>query len=211
MIFSRVATLLVTLLSCSSYSIAESVTQQLSDLLKPLQSLSGQFTQTIADSDGEILQSSNGEFWVQRPGRLRWQTQAPYEQLLVTNEENLWLYDPDLEQVTVKVADKSLQQTPAAILSGDVATLNDSYIITRESGSIDNDLQEFSLKPIADGALFEQLTLKFNRDDISSMELLDSLGQITTISLTSITPNAEIDTSMFNFIAPLGTDVLIDD
>lgn len=208
---SRVATFFVVLLSFSSNSIAESATQQLSDLLKPLQSLSGQFTQIIADSDGEILQSSHGEFWVQRPGRLRWQTQAPYEQLLVTNEENLWLYDPDLEQVTVKVANKSLQQTPAAILSGDVESLNESYLITQKGASTGNDQQVFSLKPIQDGALFEQLTLRFMSDGITSMEVLDSLGQITTISLDSITPNADIEADMFTFSAPPGTDVLIDD
>ncbi len=211
MIFSRVTTFFILLLSFSSYSIAESVTQKLSDLLKPLQSLSGQFTQTITDSDGEILQSSHGEFWVQRPGRLRWQTQAPYEQLLVTNEENLWLYDPDLEQVTVKVADKSLQQTPAAILSGDVESLNESYLITREAGSAGSDQQVFSLKPIQSGTLFEQLTLKFMNDGITSMELLDSLGQTTTISLSGVTPNTDIEANMFTFSAPPGTDVLIDD
>jgi outer membrane lipoprotein carrier protein len=174
-----------------------------------MNALSGRFTQQLIDAEGETLQQSEGQFWLQKPGKLNWHTQAPFEQLLITNDENLWLYDPDLQQVTVKNIDKTLEQSPVSILSGNVENFNLHYVIEQKTGADNRD--EFVLLPRAQEALFEQLTLTFNDGIIESMQLLDSLGQVTDITLLETQLNPEIDAEQFIFSTPPGTDVLVDD
>jgi outer membrane lipoprotein carrier protein len=194
-------------LTCNSY--AESTSKNLQHLLEPMNALSGRFTQQLIDAEGETLQQSEGQFWLQKPGKLNWHTQAPFEQLLITNDENLWLYDPDLQQVTVKNIDKTLEQSPVSILSGNVENFNLHYVIEQKTGADNRD--EFVLLPRAQEALFEQLTLTFNDGIIESMQLLDSLGQVTDITLLETQLNPEIDAEQFIFSTPPGTDVLVDD
>lgn len=187
----------------------EDASQSLQKLLQPMESLSGEFTQQLIDAEGETLQGSEGDFWLQKPGKLNWHTQAPFEQQLITDSDNLWLYDPDLEQVTVKNIDTTLEQSPVSILSGNIDDFNTHYAIEQIEST--DKVDEFVLLPKASEALFEKLTLKFNQGVIQSMELLDSLGQITSITLVNTELNPTIATEQFMFTAPPGTDVLVDD
>lgn len=181
----------------------------LTKLLSPVQSMSGNFTQQITDAEGETIQSSEGTFELQKPGKLRWETSAPYSQLLVANGDKLWLYDPDLEQVTIKTVDQSLQQTPAAILSGNVDQLQERYEITLESRTASEEVYRFL--PLQNQDEFESLVLRFSNATLSTLELHDSLGQTTAIAFKQVASNPVINSANFTFIPPPGTDVLIDD
>ena len=180
----------------------------LSELLSPMQSLQGQFQQVMKDATGEILQESEGKFSLKRPGNFRWETAAPYEQLLVSNQETLWLFDPDLEQVTVRPFDQRFQQTPALLLSGDVANLEQQFSVDLKSK--ENKTVVFVLKPKNSETLFDELTLRFGDRQLNQMSVLDSLGQTTVISLNDLTANQDLADSLFHFEAPEGTDVIID-
>ncbi|BFM16209.1 outer membrane lipoprotein chaperone LolA [Maricurvus nonylphenolicus] len=193
----------------SSNTYAANASENLQQLLQPMNALSGRFTQSLIDAEGETLQESEGQFWLQKPGKLNWHTQGPFEQLLITNDENLWLYDPDLEQVTVKNIDKTLEQSPVSILSGNIADFNLHYDIEQKAGA--DNRENFVLLPRANEALFEKLTLSFSNGIIESMQLLDSLGQVTNITLLATQLNPEIAAEQFVFSAPPGTDVLVDD
>lgn len=181
--------------------------QALQQLLGKLQSLTGRFTQTLSDPAGEVLQESHGEFAIERPGKFYWHTFEPFEQLLVSNQETLWLYDPDLEQVTVRPFDERLQQTPALILSGDLQTLSDSFDIHRKAEAE----QDFVLTPRGEQSLFASLSLTFTAGELTDMRLLDSLGQETHFALLGVQQNPALADGKFQFEAPPGTDVLIDE
>ncbi|MCL7462681.1 outer membrane lipoprotein chaperone LolA [Pseudomonas sp. NW5] len=179
--------------------------QRLTTLLGQAQTLSGRFSQLTLDGSGTQLQEANGEMELKRPGLLRWHTDAPMEQLLVSNGEKVWLYDPDLEQVTIQALDQRLTHTPALLLSGDVSKIRENFTISyQEGGSV----VDFILKPRARDTLFDTLRLSFRNGVINDMQLIDSIGQRTNILFLGVKQNVALDNARFTFVPPPGTDVI---
>ena len=179
--------------------------KQLQTLLAPMRSLSGAFKQTQTDKNGLLIQQSSGTFTIQRPGKFHWQTDAPFPQLLVSDQQTLWLYDPDLEQVTIRPVDQRLQQTPVLLFTDDLSALASAFEITR------NEQEAFTLSPTSTDQLFEAITLHFDGERLTDMQLLDGLGQTTRFQLLDVQLNPPVDASLFQFQVPEGTDVLIDE
>ena len=203
--------LLIALLGFASFSL-QAATEQVaieprSTLLNQAQTISGRFSQLTLDGSGTQLQETSGEMALKRPGQFRWHTDAPMEQLLVSNGEQIWLYDPDLEQVTIQKMDQRLTHTPALLLSGDVSQIAESFEITlKEGGSV----VDFILKPKAADSLFESLRLSFRNGVINDMQLIDNVGQRTNILFLGVKMNPPIPASQFTFEVPEGADVIQD-
>ncbi|WP_455925883.1 outer membrane lipoprotein chaperone LolA [Pseudomonas putida] len=177
----------------------------LTKLLENSQTLTARFSQLTLDGSGTQLQETAGEMTLQRPGLFYWHTDAPNEQTMVSDGQKVSLYDPDLQQVTIKKLDQRLTQTPALLLSGDISKINQSFDITaKESG----DVIDFMLKPKTKDTLFDSLRLSFRKGLINDMQLIDSVGQRTNILFTGVKANAPVDKSKFTFVAPKGTDVI---
>jgi len=179
---------------------------QLSGLLDRAQTLRGGFTQLTRSASGTQLQEARGKMALQRPGMFRWHTDAPLEQLLVSNGKTVWLYDPDLEQVTVQQLDERLTHTPALLLSGDVSKISENFIVNRESKG-DEELS-FVLKPKSKDSLFDNLRLSFRRGLVSEMQLVDGSGQRTSIHFFGVQMNRVLVGTTFEFDIPPGTDVI---
>jgi outer membrane lipoprotein carrier protein len=205
--YVRLAVVLTLALSWLSASAASdnNAAAELRQRLDATTSLQGKFTQTLTDTDGTLLEESEGEFALQRPGRFYWKTAAPYEQLLVSNQEVIWLYDPDLEQVTVREFTEDLQQTPAVLLSGDLEQLQRDFAISRVAGE-----EAFLLVPNNQDGLFQTLILVFKAELLIEIRLQDSLGQESRFTLKDAVRNRPIDAALFNFTPPEGVDILID-
>src|SRR5262245_30958888 len=107
-------------LTCVQARADDAATQRLSELLSKAQTMTARFSQLTLDGSGTRLQETSGQLSLKRPGLFRWHTDAPQEQLLISNGEKVWLFDPDLEQVTIQKLDQRLTQTPALLLSGDL-------------------------------------------------------------------------------------------
>ncbi|WP_375738266.1 outer membrane lipoprotein chaperone LolA [Pseudomonas boanensis] len=178
---------------------------RLTEMLNNAQTITGRFSQLTLDGSGTQLQETSGELSLKRPGLFRWHTDAPMEQLLVSNGEKVWLYDPDLEQVTIQALDQRLTHTPALLLSGDVSKISENFDITHKEGG---DVVDFILKPKAKDTLFDTLRLSFRSGVINDMQLIDSVGQRTNILFLGIKMNQAIDTAQFNFKVPEGADVI---
>ncbi len=133
---------------------------------------------------------------LQRPGLFRWHTDPPLEQLLVSNGEKVWLYDPDLLQVTVQKMDQRLTHTPALLLSGDVSQISENFTITYKEGG---PVIDFILTPTAKDTLFDTLRLSFRNGVINDMQLLDAVGQRTNILFMDVVVNAPVDAGEFVF------------
>ena len=178
---------------------------KLSALLSQTQTISGGFSQLTLDSTGTQLQEASGQMVLQRPGLFRWHTDPPLEQLLVSNGEKVWLYDPDLMQVTVQKMDQRLTHTPALLLSGDVSKISENFAISyQEAGEV----VDFTLIPTAKDTLFDTLRLSFRGGVINDMQLLDAVGQRTNILFTGVKINQPVAASEFVFEAPAGVDVI---
>ena len=200
--------LLLALLGIASFSLQASeqvAIQRLTTLLNQAQTISGRFSQLTLDGSGTQLQETSGEMALKRPGQFRWHTDAPMEQLLVSNGQTIWLYDPDLEQVTIQKMDQRLTHTPALLLSGDVSKIAESFdIILKEGG----DVVDFILKPKAADSLFESLRLSFRGGMLNDMQLIDNVGQRTNILFLGVKMNPPIAASQFTFEVPAGVDVI---
>ena len=189
--------------SLSAHADAESV-KRLGQLLGS-DTITARFSQLTLDGSGTQLQETAGDMSVKRPGLFYWHTDAPQEQLMVSDGQKVSLLDPDLEQVTIKKLDQRLTQTPALLLSGDVSKISESFDITSKQAG---DVMDFTLKPKTKDTLFDSLRLSFRGGKINDMQLIDSVGQRTNILFTGVKVNEPIPASKFKFDIPKGADVI---
>ena len=200
--------LLIALFAALSFPLQaadDTAVQRLTTLLNKAETISGRFSQLTLDGSGTQLQETSGEMALKRPGQFRWHTDAPMEQLLISNGQTIWLYDPDLEQVTIQKMDQRLTQTPALLLSGDVSKIAESFDITLKEGG---DVVDFILKPKAADSLFDTLRLSFRGGMLNDMQLIDNVGQRTNILFLGVKMNPPIAASQFTFEVPAGVDVI---
>lgn len=191
-----------------STALHAAAVDRLSELLTRHQSIEAQFDQYTLSESGARQEHSSGEFVLSRPDRFDWLTHSPYEQRIVSDGEYIWVYDPDLEQVTRKPAGAQQESAPALILNGKVKALSARFDIRRidEGG----DREVFELLPITDQRSFERIRLLFKGEVLSELLLEDSLGQRTSILLNGIELDGEPDPARFEFTPPAGADLILD-
>ena len=200
--------LLLTVLSFTSVAAMaddEVAVQRLTELLNQAQTINARFSQLTLDGSGTQLQETAGQLALKRPGLFRWHTDAPMEQLLVSNGEKVWLYDPDLQQVTIQTLDQRLTHTPALLLSGDVSKIRENFEISHKEGG---NVVDFILKPTSKDTLFDSLRLSFRNKVLNDMQLIDSIGQRTNILFLNVKMNEPQDDAQFTFEIPAGADVI---
>lgn len=163
------------------------------------------FRQILLDENQQIVQNASGTLVLKRPGQFRWDYQDPYEQLILSDGTHLWLYDPDLDQVTVKSLDDSLASTPAMLLSGD-AGMADGFELT-EAGQY-GEVFWMTLVPRNQETDFRNISLGFVDGQLQLMELEDSLDQVTRILLEEVERNPVLADDTFSFVPPAGSDVI---
>ena len=180
---------------------------QLQVFLKVSKSLSADFKQVLINEAGNPTQTSYGVFYLQRPGKFRWNYEKPFKQEIVSNTGKVWFYDTDLEQVTVKKVDESLGSTPALLLSGDVA-LEDNY--TMEGQGVEGDMLWVKLVPKSQDSSFKYVLIGLSKGTLAGMELSDNFGQLTRIYFSNVIVNAPLKQTLFEFQPPKGADVFND-
>ena len=163
------------------------------------------FTQTVADKSGRVTQQASGKMAFARPGKFRWDYSAPYEQVIVGDGVKLWLYDADLEQVTVKSLGDVIAGTPAALLAGDNSI--EKYFSLKNAGKA-RGLEWLEATPKTRDTTFERIRMGFKGDVLVQMELFDFFGQRTTLKLSHFVRNPSIASSRFTFTPPKGADVI---
>jgi outer membrane lipoprotein carrier protein len=180
--------------------------QKLAGFLASINNISAHFVQHTHDGNNDLLQTQKGTLFLSRPNKFKWITQAPYEQVLVSDGKTLWHYDPDLEQVTIQALDNRLSSTPVLLLSGDSNLVAKEYQVYGETLQ---DEQHFVLIPKRNDALFDRLRLEFAANQqLIRMVIKDETGQKTVINLSKQKAIDKIDAKTYEFIVPAGTDVI---
>ena len=195
------ALLLVPIVAFAADSIA-----RVDAYLATLSTLTADFVQVVQDKQGQVTERASGTLSISRPNRFRWDYQQPYAQTIVADGRKLWLYDPDLEQVTVRSLEQGLGATPAMLLSGS-GKVGDAF----SAGPIDQQqgLTWYRLSPKQKGSDFERVSLGFDsRNELAAMELVDKLRQTTTIEFSRVKRGAALGDSLFRFVPPDGADVI---
>lgn len=163
------------------------------------------FTQKLFNPRQELEETTHGLIVVQSPDKFRLEYTTPYKQIYVADGKNLWTYDEDLEQATVKPQDNVLSNTPAMVLSNP-DKLTTSYVV-KPLGSKDG-LEWFALTPKDKDTNFELLRLGFAKDRLHTMELIDSFGQTTQLVFSDLQRNPDLAKDAFRFSPPPGVDVI---
>lgn len=183
---------------------AQSV-DQLRTFLTQTKTARGEFTQRVGSRSSPQGQVSSGTFVFQRPGRFRWVYAKPYEQTIVADGETLYLFDKDLNQVTVKKLSGAIPASPASILFGSNQFEKDFEV--RDGGSRDG-LAWIVATPRAKDTPFERIEIGFRDGLPEAMQLADSFGQSTQLRFSKMERNPVVDPQVFRFTPPPGADVL---
>lgn len=186
----------------SASLLAQSAAEQLSVLLDKTNSYSAQFQQIVSHGQGQQGEKSSGKFELRHPGKFRWEVNKPYQQLLISTGKELWIYEPDIDSVTVNDLEQQLGATPALLLSSDRQSLINSFHINAKS------INEYVLTPKDLGANFEQIELRFANDVLVELNLQDSLGSHTQVLFTDAKTNIKLDDARFQFTPPENADLI---
>jgi len=200
---ATLAALFVFLPACASASSLE----RLSEFMSKTLSAEGKFQQKIFDRNRRLLQESSGTLAFSRPGKFRWTYAKPYPQLIVGDGARVWIYDEDLNQVTVKKLDLALGSTPAALLAGNNEAMRAFRLSDRGSKG---GLEWLEALPRSKEGNFETIRMGFGPSGLEAMELVDALGQMTVLKFTSLARNPSLDPRLFRFSPPKGADVIGD-
>ena len=170
-----------------------------------LSTLRADFRQEILDAAGGVREQADGTLLLEKPGRFRWEYRHPSEQLLVSDGKTVWLYDADLEQVTVRSLGDSLSTTPAMLLSGR-GGVDESF--TAADGGQAGGLDWVELAPKLEETDFRLIRLGFRGSELARMDLVDRLGQTTRIDFLAVERNPRLPADSFTFVPPPGVDVV---
>jgi outer membrane lipoprotein carrier protein len=169
--------------------------------LSQLHSLTANFTQTVKNQDGSVLQTSTGNLAVDKPGKFRWQVSQPFPQVIIANNNTVWIYDSGLEQVTIRKLGNSISQTPVLLLSSSNVDLSKEFVVKQQGNT-------FNLLPKISGQDFKSVTLSFKGNGIDQMQFQTNLGQNTVLNFSDVKLNPNLSASLFAFIPPKGVDVV---
>ena len=170
-----------------------------------INTLEAQFTQIVLDENMTAVDDGHGTVWIKRPGRFRWNYAPPDAQEIVGDGERVWLYDIELEQITVRNQAEALGRAPAILLAG-TGNLEPTYAMQDigRHGQVD----WVNLIPEDPQSGFTEVRIGFEANRLRLMELVDTLDQRTRISFANLKENESLAEQIFQFIPPDGVDVI---
>lgn len=192
---------------CCSLSMAAhaGAIDSLRSFVKETQSARAAFSQIVLDRSGQARQQASGTMVFSRPGKFRWTYEKPYEQLIVGDGAKLWVYDKELEQVTVKQLGEALGSSPAALLAGNNEI--EKFFSLGDAGSRDG-LDWLEAVPKSKDTTFEFIRMGFAGNTLKVMELKDNFGSRTVIRFDKLERNPKLGADQFKFTPPKGADVI---
>jgi len=193
------------LLSVSKGAYATTGTDSLNRFFSEFRTFRADFSQVVLDPNLLPLEESSGRIWISRPGRFRWDYHPPFAQQIVADGSKIWMYDIELQQVTVRDQHLTLKSTPAALLAGG-GDLESDYVIKDlgQQGAV----LWVSLAPKSSDGNFVEIQLGFENDNLRLIQLLDRLDQITRIVMSHVEENPNILDERFEFNIPTNVDVI---
>jgi len=189
----------------SSALAADDVLERLRAFTMDLKSFTADFEQSLYNSNSELLENNVGKLLLKRPGKFIWRYDGAGGQEFISNGNSLWMFDKELDQVTVNALNDRVGGTPLVLLMGGVP-LEDQFSVT-DLGLSDG-VDWFELIPKDNSTDFEALFIGLNDSGLAAMELRDNLGQATQIQFTNFKSGVALDDKQFEFVAPKGVDVI---
>lgn len=191
-------------LMLGALSVQADAVDSLRDFVREAKTGRAAFTQVVTPADGSRAKRSSGSFEFARPNRFRFDYLQPYPQRIVADGRQVWMHDPDLDQVTVRAVDNALGATPAALLAGD--TLERDFTLAVQPDA--EGLAWARATPKAADGGFQWMAVGFRGAQLAAVEILDRFGQRTRLTLERFEANPVLAADRFVFVPPPGADVL---
>ncbi len=197
--------LAVLLFASTVFTSVIAASDPLDRFFKDVLTFEASFSQVVLDEALNPIQESSGTLYLKRPNKFRWDYDQPFKQHIVSDGKQIWVYDVELQQVTVRKMDGALGNTPAILLAGK-GKLGDNFKVKAlgKQGA----LEWMKMIPKENDGGFEDIRVGFENGKIRKLEMIDSFGQITRISLKGNRENKRIKKSRFQFTPPKGVDVV---
>ena len=187
-------------------AVSAAARDDLAAFTRGLKGLDGQFSQKVFDANGKQKEATTGRVAMSAPRLFRWEYKQPHPQLIVADGKKVWVYDPDLQQVTVRPQGVEEQNSPLAALI-DPGKLDRDFRVA-EAGKLDG-LAWLLLSPKAeDQASFQSAKLGFGQNGLAKMQIVDMLGQRTEITFAGWKRNPSFAAGTFAYKPPQGVDVI---
>lgn len=201
-----IAGIMAIVISTNVFAAPDKARQQLNNFFTKVTSLQGSFSQQVISKKGKVIQNAKGLLYLYRPGKFRWVYKTPDPQVIVSDGKNIWLYDEDLEQVTIKRMNKSMSGAPIAILTRKQSP--DTQFVVQEITTHVGGFNWFRLTPRKKSNEFKLIEIGLSKNGaIRQMNMFDKLGQKTIIELNTRS-NVPISGKTFTFTPPAGVDVI---
>ena len=198
--------LMLSIFNVSLGHAAEAV-NMLEVFLDSTQTISAKFQQKLLDARGELLQQSAGTFTLKRPGKFSWDYIVPYPRKIISNGNKIWIYDEELEQVSVKKYSQMLAGSPVILLD-QKKDLNDDFKV--KDNGFKNNQYWVILTPKSSDKEFKKIEVGMAKNAMQTMRLYDGFDQVTIIEFDNLKQNVKLDDKLFHFDPPAGTDVVGD-
>ncbi len=196
----RTAILLAAALGLTLHTAQAGQLEALESYYSDVETVQGVFKQFTLDDRGQVIEESSGDFAIHRPDRFHWSYAGPFSQEIIADGERLWVYDVELDQVTVRDQRAVLGSTPAQLLSGDYGDLEELFELSETDEYV-------RLTPRDGGEAFDEARLGMRDGRPSALEIDDALGQVTRVELDEVRLNESVDEARFRFEPPDGVDV----
>ncbi len=199
----------IALLGCLlPISVQATAVESLKTFVDKVSTFRADFSQTLLDKNFRVIQKASGSMMFERPGKFRWTYEQPYQQLIVGDGKQVWFYDQDLDQVTVRQLDLALGSTPAALLAGSNTIERDFDLHEIDA---QGQLEWLEAVPKNQESAFELVRLGFSQTGmLREMVLRDSFGQVTWLIFSRTEQNPVLEPDLFQFTPPAGADVIRD-
>jgi len=185
--------------------VNEKGAQLVATFVEDIATLQGRFEQSLVDAKGEVLERTSGTLQIQRPGQFRWRYTEPYEQVLLADGLNIWSYDVDLAQVTVKGQHEALANTPALLLGGSEDAMQQ---FNNDGSYVEAGTTWVQLSPKNTDSGFLRVELGFKQDRLYRMVFFDNLEQTTLVALHDVAIDVPFEADEFVFVVPDDVDVV---
>lgn len=189
--------LVLWLLSLPLFANPQAALQQ---KLAGLQQFQANFNQQVTDAQGELLQTTQGKLYLQRPGQLHWQVLPPNETTLIADGQTLWHIDPFVEQVVAMDQQAAVQHNPVVLLTSQQPELWQQYQISQQG-------EQFTISNDDPQSQIRQLSLQFNGNTLVGLQMLDAQQQLSSLSFSQVQQNQPLDAALFQFSLPAGFEL----
>ena len=198
------AWLIAVLLTCGAFAAHADALDTLREFVRDVKTGRASFTQTVTAADGAKKRSSSGSFEFARPNRFRFAYAKPFEQLIVSDGQKVWIHDLDLNQVSVRKLNQALGATPAALLAG--ASLEQEFELAAQPSK--DGIDWVMATPRQKDGAFQSMRIGFRGKELAAVEILDSFGQRSVLQFSQYAANVALPEASFRFVPPPGADVI---